>query len=69
MKRNMGSADITARIAVTVAIVLLYAIHILTGSWSIVLLVLGTVFLITAIMGYCPLYTLLGINTCRRKAG
>lgn len=68
MKKNMGSADITARIAAAVAIVLLYVTHIITGGWSIVLLLFGAVLLVTSIIGYCPLYTFFGINTCRRKA-
>jgi hypothetical protein len=68
MKKNMGSADITARIAVAVAIALLYVTHTITGGWSIVLPLLGAALLITSIIGYCPLYTFFGINTCRRKA-
>ena len=68
MKRNMGSADITVRIAVVVMIALLYVTHILTGSWNIIILTAGAALLITAIMAYCPLYTFFGINPCRKKA-
>jgi hypothetical protein len=32
-----------------------------------ILLVLGGVFLFTSILSFCPLYTILGINTCKKK--
>lgn len=35
------------------------------GAWGYI----GIVPLITGLSGMCPLYTLLGISTCPRKAG
>jgi hypothetical protein len=38
-----------------------------SGALGTVLLVLAVVFLGTSAIGFCPLYTPLGINTCGKK--
>jgi hypothetical protein len=45
----------------------LYYTGILTGIPALILIVLAAVFLLTSFMGVCPLYVLLGINTCPVK--
>jgi hypothetical protein len=61
MKTNVGSADKVARIAV--GLILLSLVVFLDGSarW---LGLIGLVPLVTAVVGYCPLYAVLGVNTC-----
>jgi hypothetical protein len=66
MKTNMGIADRLVRLVIAVAIAGLYVTDIITGTWATVLLVVSAVFAITSIVAVCPLYTLLGINTCRK---
>jgi hypothetical protein len=34
---------------------------------GIVLLVLGSIFLLTSLIRFCPLYMLFGIRTCKSK--
>ncbi|MEP7376461.1 MAG: DUF2892 domain-containing protein [Chitinophagaceae bacterium] len=63
MKQNMGSVDRILRIIVAVVIGILYFNGIITGTWGIVLLVLGGVFFLTSLVGSCPLYKIFGINT------
>ena len=65
MKQNMGTADRIIRTAVAVLIVVLYYGNIIGGVWGIVLLVIAAVFLATSLIGFCPLYVLFGINTCK----
>ncbi|UKJ06731.1 YgaP family membrane protein [Solitalea lacus] len=64
MKRNMGNADRMIRLIIAAMIVILYFTDFLTGTWSIILLVLAGVFVTTSAIGFCPLYAPLGINTC-----
>lgn len=64
MKANVGTADQVIR--VIIGIVLLSLILILDGGirwigW------LGIVPIITALVKFCPLYTLLGIQTTQSK--
>jgi len=67
MKKNMGSTDRLLRVVIALGIIGLSLAGILSGTLAIVLLVLSAVFLVTAIIGFCPLYAPLGINTCRVK--
>jgi Protein of unknown function (DUF2892) len=67
MKQNMGSVDRILRIILAAVFGLLYFNGIVTGTWGIVLLVLGGVFVLTSLVGSCPLYSMFGINTCPRK--
>jgi hypothetical protein len=62
MTRNEGSLDRGLRIIAGVAILSLVFIGPQTAwGW------LGLVPLATGLIGYCPLYTVLGINTCQMK--
>lgn len=67
MKINMGTADRIIRIVIAVAIAFLYNAGIIYGAGGIILVVAAVVFFITAVAGNCPLYSLLGINSLRRK--
>jgi hypothetical protein len=67
MKQNMGTADRILRILAAAVITALYFTNVLTGTIGMVLLLLAGVFVLTSLVGYCPLYTLFGISTCSRK--
>ncbi|KOF03508.1 membrane protein [Roseivirga seohaensis subsp. aquiponti] len=67
MKKNMGNADKAVRILIAMVIAILYFGNIVTGTLGIVLLVLAAVFLLTSLVSFCPLYTLVGLNTCPAK--
>ncbi len=69
MKQNMGGADRIIRIALAAVLAYLYFSGTVTGTLGLVLVVLGGVFLLTSLVGFCPLYTLVGLNTCPRKKG
>jgi hypothetical protein len=66
MKANVGSVDKTLRIIIGLA--LLSAIFLISGPMRWIGLI-GLVPLLTAFMSFCPLYTLLGINTCPAQRG
>ena len=67
MKKNMGNLDKGIRLVIVITIALLYFNNIIEGSLGLVLLALAVISLITTFIGFCPLYTLLGINTCKTK--
>jgi len=67
MKQNMGTTDRILRIIAAAVFGILYFNGIITGIAGIVLLVFGGVFVLTSFAGYCPLYKLLGLNTCPGK--
>jgi uncharacterized membrane protein len=63
MKRNESNADRILRAVLGVALV---GGGLLIGGWvALVLYVVAAVLLFTAATGFCPLYRLLGIDTCR----
>lgn len=68
MKNNMGSLDRSIRVLAAIAIAILYFSGTITGTLGLVLLVVVGVFLLTSLVGFCPLYTILGLNTCSRKS-
>ncbi|MEO8002926.1 MAG: DUF2892 domain-containing protein [Arenimonas sp.] len=67
MTRNMSNIDRGIRVAVAAVFAYLYLAGIVTGWVGIALLVFGTVFVLTSLVSFCPLYTLVGINTCRPR--
>lgn len=67
MKTNMGFIDKSVRILIAVAIIALYFTRVLTGTAALILFLLAGFFLLTSFIGFCPLYTLLGISTKSRK--
>jgi uncharacterized membrane protein YtjA (UPF0391 family) len=68
MKSNMGGTDRIIRLIVVALIAVLYFTGTITGTVSTVALVLAVVFLLTSLVSFCPLYALVGINTCKVKS-
>ncbi|UAB84410.1 DUF2892 domain-containing protein [Zunongwangia sp. SCSIO 43204] len=67
MKANMGTLDKSIRILIAVGIIILYFTDTISGMLGIILLVLAGVFVLTSLVSFCPLYPILGINTCKKK--
>lgn len=67
MKPNMGGIDRIIRIVIAAVVAALYFNGTLTGTVGIVALVLAAVFVLTSLVSFCPLYTLVGLNTCPVK--
>lgn len=67
MKKNMGSTDKVVRILIAVVIAILYWRVIIAGTLAYVLLSLAAIFVLTSLVSFCPLYTLVGLNTCKVK--
>lgn len=67
MKRNMGPADKSIRLLFAAAIAVLYFMGIITGKTALVLGLLSAIFVLTSLIGFCPLYVPFGINTCKKN--
>jgi hypothetical protein len=63
MKRNESTIDRIVRAVLGVA--LIGGGVAVGGTLAIVLYVLAAVMFVTALMGFCPLYRLFGIDTCK----
>lgn len=62
MKSNVGGLDRVLRVVAGIVLIALAATN-TVGWWGW----LGVVPLLTGLAGSCPLYTLLGLNTCPLK--
>ena len=67
MKKNMGTTDRIIRTIIALIAVYLYFGGIVTGTLGIVLVVVAAVFLLTSLISFCPLYSIVGLNTCSVK--
>jgi Inner membrane protein YgaP-like, transmembrane domain len=67
MKKNMGGLDRIIRIIIAIIIGFLYYNGTIEGTLAYVLLTLGGIFLVTSFVSFCPLYSLVGLNTCKAK--
>lgn len=67
MQKNVGTIDRTIRGVAGVALIAVFVLGALEGTAGIVALVVGIVMLGTAAIGWCPPYSLLGINTGAAK--
>ena len=63
----MGSADRIVRVTIAFIIIGLYVSGPISGTLSIMLIALSGIFVITSLVGVCPLYLPLGITTLRKK--
>jgi hypothetical protein len=64
MKANVGSKDKMVRGLLAVVAVVLAFVTGPSSALGIVLFVVAAIAALTALVGVCPLYKVLGINTC-----
>ena len=63
----MGNTDRIIRVLIAAVIAALYFTNTITGTLAYVLLAVGAIFLLTSFIGSCPLYSVFGINTKKKK--
>jgi hypothetical protein len=63
MKKNMGTIDRIIRILLAIVFFILYMTGSITGVAAIILGILAIVFILTSLVGFCPLYVPLKIST------
>ena len=67
MKKNMGSADKLIRVIIAGGIGVLYYLNYITGTLALTLMAIAIILLITSLINFCPLYKILGTNSCKVK--
>jgi hypothetical protein len=67
MKLNMSILDRLVRLIVALVVGFLYVAGIISGTLGMVLFGIAVVFLLTSLLGVCPLYSLFGFSTCDNK--
>ncbi|MFZ2397650.1 MAG: DUF2892 domain-containing protein [Smithella sp.] len=63
MKKNMGTIDRVIRILLAIVVIVLYLNGSITGVAAIILGIVAFVFIVTSLIGFCPLYVPLNIST------
>lgn len=65
LKKNIGNIERGLRVIVGLALLAaFFAMPDLSYRWA---LLIGVVPLLTGLLGSCPIYTVLGISTCRMQ--
>jgi len=67
MKKNMGGLDKVIRVVLALVAGLLVYFEVVEGALAYILLTITGVFVLTSLVGFCPLYGIFGINSCRTK--
>lgn len=65
---NLATWDRALRIVLGLAMLFLGWSDLVDGVWAIALVVFAWVPLLTGIVGWCPVYAMLGISTLRRRS-
>ncbi|VXC21408.1 conserved hypothetical protein [Flavobacterium sp. 9AF] len=68
MKKNMGKGDRFLRVIIGIVAFVFGLSDLVEGTWKWVALAVGIIMILTSLIQFCPLYTLLGINTCKVKS-
>ena len=67
MKKNMGTIDRVIRILLAIVVIVLYLTGSITGVAAIILGILALVFILTSLIGFCPLYAACKISTIKKS--
>ena len=67
MTKNMGTIDRIMRIVFALLVAALYFTGVISGTLAIILGILAAVFLVTGIVGFCPLYLPFKLSTVRKS--
>ncbi|MFA6472751.1 MAG: DUF2892 domain-containing protein [Candidatus Latescibacterota bacterium] len=67
MTKNMGTTDRVIRIVLALAVIILYLMGLISGTVAIILGIIAAVFLLTSLIGFCPLYKPFNISTKKKE--
>ncbi len=67
METNEGTVDRVIRVILGSVLIIGPMQFGLSGVLAIIMMLIGLIMLITGIIGHCGLYTVIGINTLRKK--
>ncbi len=67
MKKNVGSVDKVIRFIIAIVAVYIAYQGMVASPWDYVLYAVGAIMVLTALSGRCPIFSILGLNTCKVK--
>jgi len=67
MKKNMGTVDRVIRVLLAVVVLILYLTGNITGLAVAILGIIALAFVVTSIIGFCPLYVPFKISTIKKS--
>jgi hypothetical protein len=67
MKKNMGTIDRVIRILLAIVVIVLYINGSITGIAAIILGIVAFIFIVTSLIGFCPLYAACKISTIKKS--
>lgn len=65
--KNMGSLDRVLRIVVALVLAYLAVTGVVTGGIAVGAWIVAAIFLVTSLIGFCPAYRLIGVDTCGKR--
>jgi hypothetical protein len=66
-RKNVGMIDRVIRVILGIILLNLFLVNMVAAPWSYLVALIGLILLMTGIVGSCPLYSMLGMNTLERK--
>ena len=67
IEQNMGIVDRVLRVVLAILIAVLYFTGNLSSLAAIILGIIALIFVVTSLVGFCPLYKLIGISTRKQQ--
>ncbi|TPN87477.1 YgaP family membrane protein [Aquimarina algicola] len=67
MRKNLGRIDVVIRICIGFILAYLFYNHYISDTLGVALLTVSGILIITGFVGWCPLYQILGLSTCKLK--
>ena len=67
MKKNMGGTDKLIRVLLAVIIGVLVYFEVVEDTLAYILLAVAAISVLTSLVGFCPMYGVLGIDSCSKK--
>ena len=67
MTKNIGSTDKIVRLLLAVVGLVVYFTGTVTGTWGLVILIVGVILGLTALINFCPIWATFGVKTTPRS--
>ncbi len=67
MKANIGTTDKAMRISIGLILMMAGIVASIGTTFTVILMTTGFFTLMTSVFGFCLLYRLIGINTCKME--
>jgi len=64
MKKNLGAIDKLVRLVVALLLIIVYFQGLVVGILGVVFLIIAAIFVVTSLVGICPIYAVFGISSC-----